>query len=332
MSEERIEDHLSNGLQMILVPDPMLAPRAGVRTSVEGWSVGKYLILRVELGRDRSRTFRSGSTARLCFMDEGIVFTASARLMDFHVTEQKPTMRVVWPEILSANSMREFTRAPLNSPGHIVSVDSSPFDGFVTDVGEGGCAIRSMMPANEGDRIACSFALPDGSIVDGQVAVVKNVRESGNQRVLGCQFEDLEDKVRSDIELFVASAMVGSRKAHSSTILVVGTESSEAHDLGEALRPCGYTVSYAIGAIEAFAKLHSQRPPTILVSTAQADLSAAQIASTIRATPFFANVRIATYGEEDGNRTPHSAKHYGDLTAPDVIEDIMKSLGFDTGI
>jgi len=288
---------LEVGLTALLFHDPNNSPKSATRAKFEGWRKGDYVSLDIVLEENRSRIFREGGAAIVRFVSDGSVYAFSTKFMDGRADFRDPTIRVLWPDEVKVMSLRQYQRVELNLPCFITH-DTTKSEAELLDISEGGCRIATRDDYKVGDTLHLGFTLPDGSILHDVVSTVRNVDTEGKETMAGLSFDELSEKQKADIEFFVTSTILGGRTNTEGVpvILFLGEKRDEISAVESALQDGGFMVSHGVGAIEGFSKLRALTPSVLLVGENQADLPPESIIETVRATPFFAELPIVTYG------------------------------------
>lgn len=287
---------LTVGQTVLYFPEPARDHRDSRKAHIQGWRPGQFISLDLIFDSPRSVLLRQGALSSVRFVHDGKIHAFSATTLDSRAEPRDPTFRVAWPESVNVLQLRKHQRVSVSIKCSVTLGDAQ-CDGLIEDLSAGGVRVWIPLSAEAGQRLHCTFTLPDGAVIEKAACDVKNAERSRDGFLAGCAFDALDPKAKEEIDFYIAMSMAASRADESpEKLLFIGTEFAAIQPFLDRLRQDGYIVSTASGAIEGFAKLRSVRPAVVFLGSSQQDLGAEAMHEIIRNTAAFSVMPILSYG------------------------------------
>ncbi|MBX7257472.1 MAG: PilZ domain-containing protein [Candidatus Hydrogenedentes bacterium] len=298
------ESYLAVGQNVLLSPYGGKESTVHYRVVLRGWQVGSWMWLEVPEDCEKLPLLLEDHTCVLRFMKDGQACACTARIlqaMNPDGATRFSGMRVSWPEHIKTVEVRKSPRVSMVSPcqvtlpsGHLASCE-------LRDLSEGGCSIawmESRRAPTEG-QLKLSFTLPGGIAVDKVLVTIRSVREVASVRMLGCQFEQIDEIVQNNIRLAIVSSVESMRTKQIERAVILDSNHDAVRPLVAALREEQFEVVVVSHLLEAAFWMESARPHALFIGHKQSELAVDQICRIVRETPNLEDLSVFVYGGED---------------------------------
>lgn len=298
MAEEKdLEAYLSVGCPLVLHPEPFQAAAPRYATRVRGWSKSSYLLIDRPRIHHRFAAIRENQPCIVRFLSNGRACAFDTMILDWDTRQYHSYCRISWPTNVETVSFRKFERVRAEIPCSF-EINKEEYTGIIEDISIGGCRIRTSVSLENETLLRMDLNLPDGSLLEQIRAVVKNVRAAGEEFLLGCQFEEDQPEVESDIAFYVTTVLERGevRMPERPRIIIIDENRTISSVLRNLLEQKGMEVFSAFGTLDGLSRLRLGAPNAVLISEKMSDLAGVDSIKMIRATRGLETLPIYLYG------------------------------------
>jgi CheY-like chemotaxis protein len=314
MANKHIRDMLSVGKQIILTLEPDSKTGRRVSSYIRGWREGHYLLL----DRPKKIILRSGEECLVHFLEDGVACGfRSVVVVDGSSSHGEisrgPQFHLKWPKQVETVELRTEERIKVQSACTLTLPCGDVLDGALQDFSLGGFGVLvpEKLPKHVPFRLTVD--LHKGFLFNELPATVCNAVTRGRQFILGCQFTDISEEVKNEINFFVAATRVGFRKADTDTmeILILDDTSGRLKGVAAGLAKEGYVVIPTSNIVDAFYFVHLQAPKVIIAHLTSEAVSGLQLCQMVRGIEGYASLPIILLDENNSNqRAPLEAEDH----------------------
>lgn len=170
--------------------------------AVRGWDEGRFVLIDMPEGKGALETFKVGSewVARSILLGKAYGFKTEVAKTQF---DPKPLVFLRYPDSIEALAIRKHERVSTFAIGSLTSVAENGEVGdsvecVMRDLSRGGCLVEADVNLSVGDKVALTFALPNGEKVAQIPGEVRNIRPSEEKRfAAGVMFSEHADQKRA---------------------------------------------------------------------------------------------------------------------------------------
>ena len=330
--EKRIERFLSVGASAIFHPGINWQRGQHLTTFFRGWHRPHHILL------DRPRNvarqpalLQEQQDCTIRFVHEGNACAIVSKVIDCDKRKKNPYVRIFWPGKVKFVSFRMHERirlqldaVVLRSNGVETATDQS------LDLSLGGCRIRSPKGADSNSTVTISAALPDGTILSGIEAAVREVQETGTGWVLGCQFEPNQQHVEIDVAFFVTSTLLRQRisnpdAAHGARVLILDDREKLRRALRKELEGAGFEVILATNVVDGIYRMRMAPPEAVFVCQSLAQMPGLELCRLVSSIEEHDTPPIYLYGG-DGQDLEEAAAEAGAVSYFPPSADMVKTM------
>ncbi len=322
--DEGLENHLEVGAVALLSFDIADKNARRYKSTIRGWTRGVNIALDMPSAGDKP--------LRLSHLQPCVVrFVVSGRACGFEsqVIEgssgPQPYLYLSWPHQVEIVQMRRHERIDVSCPCVINLASGDLLHGTVRDLSAGGCCMEARTGLRVDERFRLSFGLPDGRLIEGLPTQVRNARRLEHLALYGCQFLDLPDIVRDDIEFYITAKIEQLRSGSlaASHVLIADGVMERAWPIHEAIERFGCYAFTTSGVLDLFYRLRFAPPAVLLMSADQRDAYVPDLIGIIRGASGFEKLPIVVYGSGGATAAELSAAgacgHFPDLDDLDAV-------------
>jgi len=298
MAEEKdLEAYLNVGCPLVLHPEPFQASAPRYATRVRGWSKLSYLLIDRPRINNRFAAIRENQPCIVRFLHNGLACAFDTIILDWDTRQYHSYCRISWPTNVETVSFRKFERVRAEIPCDF-EYNNEKHSGIIEDISIGGCRVRTSVSVENDTLLKMDLSLPDGCILEQINAVVKNVRSVGEEFLLGCQFEEDQPEVESDIAFFVTTVLERgeARTPDRLRIIIIDENRTIATVLRNLFEQKGMEVFSAACTVDGLSRLRLGSPDAVLISENMSDLPGIDSVRLIRATKGFETLPVYLYG------------------------------------
>jgi len=298
MSDEKdLDSYLNVGCPLVLHPEPFEASAPRYSACVRGWSKSSYLLIDRPRINNRFAAIRENQPCVVRFLYNGRACAFDTMILDWDTRQYHSYCRISWPTKFQTVSFRKFERVRAQIPCSFEH-GGEKHEGVIEDISIGGCRVRTSCQVENNSTIELDLSLPDGCVLEQIRAAVKNVRAGGGEFLLGCQFEDDQPEVESDIAFYVTTVLERGevRTTERQRVLIIDDNRTVAMVLRNLLEQKGIEVLPASGTLDGLSRLRLSSPDAVLISQRMTDLPGIDSARLIRATRGLENLPLFLYG------------------------------------
>ncbi|MCX5771566.1 MAG: PilZ domain-containing protein [Candidatus Hydrogenedentes bacterium] len=307
--EKDLELYLNVGCPLVLHPEPFAASAPRFTTCVRGWSKSSYLLIDRPRINNRFAAIRENQPCIVRFLYNGLACAFDTMILDWDTRQYHSYCRISWPTKFQTVSFRKFERVRAQIPCSF-QYGGNRYTGLIEDISIGGCRIRTSCQMENNTTIEVDLSLPDGCVLEQIRAAVKNVRSAGSEFLLGCQFEEDQPEVESDIAFYVTTVLERGevRTTERQRVLIIDDNRTVAMVLRNLFEQKGVEVLPASATLDGLSRLRLSSPDAVLISQRMTDLPGIESARLVRATKGLENLPIYLYG---GDIPPDEIKRAG---------------------
>jgi CheY-like chemotaxis protein len=303
MATERknVERFMEVGAVAMLHTEPHRKDGPRFRTVFRGWRKSVHVLLdrpKTELGSFVS--LHEGQPCVMRFLHEGRACAFDTQVIDWDTRRVNPYLRIRWPQSLEYIGFRKFERIKLASPCVLVLNDGQRLNAELVDLSLGGCGITCNSPVTAGMCLTFSFTMPDGMVVENVDIIVRNVRESAEQFLLGAQFLPGQDIIENDVAFYVTNSLERARAEQGDLltprILIIDDNQDQMAKLKENFEAQGYSVLLANNTVEGIFRMRMSNPLAAVISAEMSDLPGIDLCRLLKANRQFEHLPVFVYG------------------------------------
>ena len=307
--EKDLESYLNVGCPLVLHPEPFEASAPRYSTCVRGWSKSSYLLIDRPRINSRFAAIRENQPCIVRFLYNGLACAFDTIILDWDTRQYHSYCRISWPTKFQTVSFRKFERVRAQISCSFAYAKSK-YTGIIEDISIGGCRIRTSCQPENDCSIELNLSLPDGCVLEQIRADVKNVRVSGSEFLLGCQFQEDQPEVESDIAFYVTTVLDRGevRNTERQRVLIIDDNRTVAMVLRNLFEQKGIEVLPASGTLDGLSRLRLSSPDAVLVSQRMPDLPGIDCVRLIHGTRGLETLPLFLYG---GDIAPDEVKKAG---------------------
>jgi c-di-GMP-binding flagellar brake protein YcgR len=329
--QESIENHLEVGAVAVLSFDVENKNATRYKSTIRGWTRGGYIVLDMPSANDKPFRLSHMQPCVARFVVKGRACGFDSKVLEGQGAAQ-PYLHLAWPEKVEIIQMRRYERIDVACPCVINLASGDLLHGAVRDLSAGGCRMEAKVGLRVDERFLLTFSLPDGRRVEDVPTQVRNARRLEHQALYGCQFLDLPDIVRDDIEFYITAKLEQLRSGTlaGSHVLIADSVIERAWPIHEAIESFGFYAFTTAGVLDLFYRLRFAPPAVLLISADQRDAHVADLIRIIHAASGFEKMPIIVYGGGGGTAaelsTAGACCYFPDLQNVDAVVKKIREL------
>ena len=300
-----IEDLLQVGMMVVVHTDPDYHTERRYRSFIRGWHAPMHIVIDRPQSVNRPAPLREEQPCVIRFAVEGRACAFDSHILDWDNKHEMAYCRIAWPQKFEIASFRKHQRIPVMIPCSIKQHDGRQVKGEILDISVGGCRIRTEALIDEGFEVNIDFTLPDGTMMEKVLTIVRGTHPVADEFLLGCQFADGQDTVTDGITFCIATMLNNERnrgiKHRAEHILIIDDDKESGKSLRQAFENEKWNVFTALNTLDGLMRLRLLPPAALLVNSNQHDLSGTEITRLVKSSPGFELLPIFVLGEQNHN-------------------------------
>ena len=330
--EKRIERFLSVGTSAFLHLGINWQRGPRLTTVFRGWHRPHHILMdRPQNIAGQPALLQEGQDCTVRFVHEGSACAIVSQVIDCDRRKKNPYLRICWPGKVEFVSFRTHERIRLQLDAVVLRADGvETATDQILDLSLGGCRILSPKGADSESKVTISTALPDGTILEGIEAAVREVQETGKGWALGCQFEPNQQHVEIDVAFFVTSTLLRQRisdpdAVNGARVLILDDREELRCALRKELEGVGFEVILATNVVDGIYRMHMAPPEAVFVCQSLAQMPGLELCRLVSSIEDFDTPPIYLYGG-DGQDLQQAAAEAGVASYFPPSENMVKTM------
>ncbi|HIJ65954.1 MAG TPA: hypothetical protein HPP77_08370 [Candidatus Hydrogenedentes bacterium] len=313
-----IEQYLEVGGAALLHTAPHKKNGPRYKTRIRGWHRGVYVMNDLPAANDLVMVKNQPCIVQFVVNGEACGF--DARIASWG-NRLNPFFRVTWPQQMQLVTVRKHTRIDVRAACSVVITGGAAMDGQLRDLSAGGVGLWLPEPVAAGTELTASFSLPDGAVINGVSCVVRSAKTDGQGAYHGCQFSEVSDDAKVDIDFFISTTLerTGACEPRTRRVLFIDENPGQANALRQVLAEQDVEVVTASGIVDGFFRLRLASPGVLLINHDQTDLAGLSIARIVKQSRGFRPPPVILYGGDQPDLEQRAKEGAVDHYFPSIV-------------
>lgn len=296
-----VEACINVGQELVFDTDINNRKSSRIESTIIGWERDRYILLRLNLGLQNSRTFNTNTKAALRFLLDGKVFALPVFALDQRTSKPNALVHVSWPDKVPYKQVRRDERLTVMIQGTAKLSEGMTVPAEIINISIGGCRVYLPVTLDKDDTFLCSFELPNGGHIDDAECIVRHVRQRAEGTVVGCSYDNIDEGSRRASNFYFATTIERERGMARTEprILIIEEPDEDVEAAVQQLREEGLDVVKAHSLVKAFTWIGIALPDVLFISAKRSGISVVEICRAVRESGSCKNLPILVYGVND---------------------------------